>query len=137
MQETSWVISMSPPYKSSPRRCSVKKGVLKNFANFIGKHVSWGLFSINLQACNTPLHGIMVVKKQCMKRVRIRSLSGPYFPAIGLNTDTLRIQFECDKIRNRKTPNTDTFYAVKSSKYSKFLILVRVAYVIEIWQKLI
>ena len=42
--------------------------------------------------------------------------SGPYFPAFGLNTEiygvSLRIQSECKKIWPRKTPNTDTFYAV-------------------------
>ena len=30
--------------KSSHRKCSVKKGVLINFANFTGKHLSWGFF---------------------------------------------------------------------------------------------
>ena len=45
-----------------------------------------------------------------MKRVRIRSFSGPHFLAFGLNTErygvSLRIQFECWKILTRKTPNT-------------------------------
>ena len=36
--------------RSSHRRCSVKKGVLKHFANFIGKHRYWSLFLIKLQA---------------------------------------------------------------------------------------
>ena len=35
-------------FRSSRRRCSVKKGVLKNFANFTGKHLCWSL----LQACD-------------------------------------------------------------------------------------
>ena len=35
-------------FRSSHRRCFVKKGVLKNFANFTGKHLRWSL----LQACN-------------------------------------------------------------------------------------
>ena len=35
-------------FRSSHQRCSVKKGVLKNFANFTGKHLCWSL----LQACN-------------------------------------------------------------------------------------
>ena len=35
-------------FRSSHRRCSVKKGVLKNFANFTGKHLYWSL----RQACN-------------------------------------------------------------------------------------
>ena len=48
--------------------------------------------------------------------VRIRSFYGPYFHAFGLNTErhgvSLRIQSECGKIRTRKTPNMNTFYAV-------------------------
>ena len=46
-----------------------------------------------------------------VKSVRIRSISGPYFPAFGLNTDIysvkLRIQSECGKIKTRKTLNID------------------------------
>ena len=53
---------------------------------------------------------------RCVKGVRIRSYSGPYFPAFGLNTErysvSLRIQSECGKIRTRITPNTETFHAV-------------------------
>ena len=52
----------------------------------------------------------------CVKCVRIRSYSGPYFPAFRLNTErygvSLLIQSECGKIRTRITPNTDTFHAV-------------------------
>ena len=54
----------------------------------------------------------------CVKSVRIRSFSGLYFPAFGLNTGrysvSLRIQSECRKIRTRKTPNTDTFDVVET-----------------------
>ena len=32
------------------KRCSVKKGVLKKFANLTGKHLCWSLFLIKLQA---------------------------------------------------------------------------------------
>ena len=35
-------------FRSSYRKCSVKKGVLKNFENFTEKHLCWSL----LQACN-------------------------------------------------------------------------------------
>ena len=53
-----------------------------------------------------------------MTSVRIRSFSGPSFPAFGLNTErygiSLHIQSEYGKIRTRKTPNTDTLYAVNS-----------------------
>ena len=38
-------------HKQPPEyRCSVKKGVLKNFVNFIGKHLCWSSFLIKLQA---------------------------------------------------------------------------------------
>ena len=46
-----------------------------------------------------------------VKSVRARSYSGPYLSALGLNTKrcgvSLRIQFECGKIRTRITPNTN------------------------------
>ena len=35
-------------YRSSHQNCAVKKDVLKNFANFTGKHLCWGLFSLQL-----------------------------------------------------------------------------------------
>ena len=69
-----------------------------------------------------------------MKSVHVRRFYGPYFPAFGLNTGrygvSLRIQFECEKIRTRKTPNTDTSYAVKvaankSNNKCKFKIIFK------------
>ena len=52
----------------------------------------------------------------CVKNVHIRSFSGLYFPAFGLNTErygvSLHIHPKCGKIGTRKTPNTDTFHAV-------------------------
>ena len=39
--------------RSNHRRCSVKKVVLKYFANFTGKHLCWCLFLIKFQACRT------------------------------------------------------------------------------------
>ena len=35
--------------RSSQPRCSIKKGVLKNFANFTEKHLCWSLFLIKFQ----------------------------------------------------------------------------------------
>ena len=59
----------------------------------------------------------MLYEKDCMKSVHIPSFSGSYFPAFGLNTEiyhvNLRIQSECAKIWTGKTPNIDTFYAVR------------------------
>ena len=53
---------------------------------------------------------------RCVKSVRIRSYSGPYFPAFELKTERysvfLRIQSECGEMRTRITPNTDIFHAV-------------------------
>ena len=63
------------------------------------------------------LEALITSNRHSVKSVRIRSFSCPYFPAFGLNTEryevSLRIQSECRKTRTRKTPNTDTFYAVR------------------------
>ena len=63
-----------------------------------------------------------------MKCVHIWSYSDPYFPAFGLNTErysvSLCIQYECRKIRNRITPNTDTFNALKNWKDSLEILLI-------------
>ena len=45
----------------------------------------------------------------CVKSVRIRSYSGRYFPAFGLNT----VQLECGKIWTRITPNIGTSHSNK------------------------
>ena len=41
---SSWHMSMNSPNRSSHCRCSIKKGVLKTFAKFTGKHLCWSLF---------------------------------------------------------------------------------------------
>ena len=44
--------------RSSRWRCSVKKGILKNFTNFTGKHLRWSLFSgLQLYYKETPAQG--------------------------------------------------------------------------------
>ena len=52
----------------------------------------------------------------CIKSFRIRSYSGPQFPAFGLNTErysvSLLVQSKCGKIRIRINSNTETFYAL-------------------------
>ena len=54
-----------------------------------------------------------------VKSVLIQSFWGMYFPSLGLNTKiyrvNCRIQFKCGKIRARKTPNSETFYAVRTN----------------------
>ena len=56
-----------------------------------------------------------------MKSVRIWSFPGPCFPAFGLNTELYLVpispySLRMRKIRTRKTPNTDTFQAVRPCK---------------------
>ena len=65
---------------------------------------------------------------QCVKSVRIRSYSGPYFLSFGLNTErysvrdgvSLRIQFKYGKIRTRITPNTSTLSTVSKMRIHYF-----------------
>ena len=63
---------------------------------------------------NASIKPIAMYYMHCVKRLRIRSYSGPHFPAFGLNTEryviSLRIQSKCGKSLTRITPNTDTFY---------------------------
>ena len=66
--------------------------------------------------------GIFIANRDnshCVKSVRIRSYSGPHFHAFGLNMErygvSLRIQYECGKMRTRITPNKVTF--CKGSHY--------------------
>ena len=72
-------------------------------------------FETRLKA-NDEIVMVRLLGIHCVKSVRIRSFSGPYFPKFGLNTErygvSQRIQPECGKIRTRKSPNTNTFYAV-------------------------
>ena len=71
----------------------------------------------DLKDFNTTNTFRFVMNRYYVKRVRIRSYSGPYFPALGLNTErypiSLRIQSECGKIQTRMTSNTDTFHVVR------------------------
>ena len=71
-------------------------------------------------------HDFLHENYYCVKSVRIRSYSGPYFPAFGLKTEIFsRIRTEYGeiqstspylirmrKIRTRITLNTDTFHTV-------------------------
>ena len=69
--------------------------VLLKLSNFAGCTVN---FIVEYKHFFKALH--------CVKRVCIRSFSGPYFPAIGLNME-------------RKTPNTDTFHVVLRSNVER------------------
>ena len=62
----------------------------------------------------SEINALLVI--HCEKSVRIRSYSGPHFPALKLNTErysvSLRIQSEYGKMLTRIIPNTETFYGV-------------------------
>ena len=68
-------------------------------------------------------------RSHCVKTVRIRSFSGPYFPAFGLNTEkygvSLRVQSECGKKQTRKTPNTETLHAVSNIEIKKLMTVAK------------
>ena len=91
---------------------------------------------IEIVIFQTLIYFSWVITFHCVKTVRIRSFSGPYFPAFWLNTKwygvSLRIQSKCGKMWTRKTPNTDTFHAVFRLKtymlYGMFLLLYNKKY---------
>ena len=59
----------------------------------------------------------MMRDKHCVKGARIRSYSGPHFPAFRLNAERYKVsphvQSERGKMGTRITLNMDTFHAVK------------------------
>ena len=59
-----YIVKFIDIFRSSHRRCSVKKGPLINFAKFTGKHLYQSLFWIKLQAlaCN-------FIKKETLAQV--------------------------------------------------------------------
>ena len=74
--------------RTVPRRCSVKIVFLKISQNWQENNCARVSFLIKLQDIFHKTH--------CVKSVRIQSLSGPYFPAFGLNTETLAQVFFCE-----------------------------------------
>ena len=89
--------------------------------NIVGL-ISGITFSVLFQSGEaSTVEGNKHTHTHCVKRVRIRSYSGPHSPAFGLTTERyfafLRIQSECRKMRTRITPNKFTFYASCSGWY--------------------
>ena len=60
-------------------------------------------------------NNVLAYLKHYPKSIRVRSFSGPYFPAFGCYSVNLRILSECRKIWTRKTSNIDTFHTAKLS----------------------
>ena len=97
--------------------------LFKNYSSELQNFIKSRLHFKCLLCVFSRLKRIKLYEYHCVKNVRIRSYSGPYFPAFGLNAERngvfLRIQSEFEKIRTRLTPNTDMFHAV----YPFWLIL--------------
>ena len=69
--------------RSSHRRCSAEKGVLKNFVNFTGKRLSWSVFLIKfvknfvkqrLQHRHFPLKFAKFLRRPILKNIYERLL---------------------------------------------------------------
>ena len=56
-------------FRNNNRRCSVKKGVLKDFTNLTGKHLCWSLFLIKLQACRTKFLRTPILENICERLI--------------------------------------------------------------------
>ena len=103
------------------------------FKSFLKKKTYWSLMttlrmmvSITKTPTNIELLLLIIIRISKL-RFLLRSITAwkvskygvfsvPYFPAFRLNTERLRIQSECGKIRTRKTPYFDTFHAVQLLK---------------------
>ena len=76
-------------------------------------------------------------KDNCVESVQIRSFSGPYFPAFGLNTErygaSLCIQSKCGKIRTRKNSASEHFSC--SDHKASFEQLLRIDNSISVYYK--
>ena len=78
--------------RSSHWRCAVRKGVFRNFAKFIGKHLCKILFFNSL-------------REKCL-------YSELFWSAFSRIRTEYLIESECGKMLTRITPNKDTFHAV-------------------------
>ena len=54
-------------FRSSHWGCSVKKGILKNLANFTGIHLCWNLFLIKLHA--SPVKFVTFLRTSILKNI--------------------------------------------------------------------
>ena len=86
--------------------------------------MGWGVQNFTWDFVQNPSisHYFQIATNHCQKHsvksAGVQSYYGSYFHAFRLNEDrygvSLRIQFECGKMRTRITLNTDTFHAVRS-----------------------
>ena len=130
-----WAREAAFAYNSSVHSCSTftlpkvmfgreYRVLIAALSHFVKKKRNVRTFKIlNVRGSIVHYYDKNVSGSSCVKSIRIRSYSGPYFPAFGLNTHrygvSLRIQSECGKMRTRITSNTDSFYALLLRKKIK------------------
>ena len=77
------------------------------------------LITLFQRDCTRSCKLTLNLHKSVVKSVSIWSFSGPHFPAFEQNKeiekDFLRIHSKLGKIQTRKTPGTESFYALKVS----------------------
>ena len=77
-------------YRRSHRKCTIKKGVLKNLANFTGKHLYWSLFSNKITDVNVA---------KFLRTLVYRTPTGDFFCSLYygsvLNNDILHFRSFC------------------------------------------
>ena len=105
---------MARQYYDASFFCVFNKSFQAIFVHFFCYHLSTELSNFNI-TIRISLGQWLTAFSNCMKSVRIQSLSGSYFSAFGLNTErygvSVCIQSKCGNKRSRKTPSTDTSYA--------------------------
>ena len=105
---------MARQYYDASFFCVFNKSFQAIFVHFFCYHLSTELSNFNI-TIRISLVQWLTAFSNCMKSVRIQSLSGSYFSPFGLNTErygvSVCIQSKCGNKRSRKTPSTDTSYA--------------------------
>ena len=106
-----WKVTISFVWLRIPFKCLFIKYKMKNHNNF---HLKMKIKFFSLLFLYEPY--LFCLEQHCLKSARIRSYSGPHFPAFGLNAErylvSLCIQSKCGKIWTRITSKTDTFHSV-------------------------
>ena len=124
MCEICFKLTIKTPERYHWRCCDVFIGNVENISLlflvslllFLNKQQLAGYENSFKLICDRYNDKVLNSNMHCMKSVRIRSFSCPYFPAFRLNTARYSVspyfRIESGKIQTRKTPNTHTFYAV-------------------------
>ena len=140
--------------KSIRRRCSVKKGVLKNFVNFTGKHLCWSLrwfpvkftkflrTSILKNICKTSVSGFMSLSeficfyvakwRKSLMKLFPSGISTRHFCFLPLYTATLQEWFVVLRLNRLAHYYPANFVCLESTKETLvFLLLTLSMYLLD------